>query len=145
MKVNRYSFDSGVTTQWIDNQIKLSPCALDQMRQTLEEWLAAIESEPTYWQQTYDAPAPMVRFDLLLDQDGDSVSLVCEIENRPGGVALTRDLNPQFQSNLASLKRRWPVFAGVVEDGRPSDLPRWTRGTVSAARAIKDRILSGHH
>lgn len=86
----------------------------------LRQWVEVFPREETWVQRTYGVPSLFVRFDCFVVAEEQRL-VTCEIEDRPGGMGVTTQLNPDFAERLAPLRAQWPPFR-FVASSRPQTM-----------------------
>lgn len=106
----------------------------------LSSWQTVFTRENSFVQRELGIPSVICRIDCAGNMSSpDPASWVYEIEERPSGIGLTREINPQFRSLLDSLKIGWPKFKVVCSANRGwSDDHLWLE-TISLEQALKEQ------
>lgn len=103
----------------------------EEMRGILHFWSRAFVREENFMRRYFGVPSLIVRADYFYK---DGIKL-CEIEERPAGIALTATVNRTFLKRTQSIfetleKRSGKKIALVISEGRKgtSDDPYWANG-----------------
>ncbi|MEK7611476.1 MAG: hypothetical protein AAB486_03855 [Patescibacteria group bacterium] len=89
--------------------------AVEAGRELLPEWQRLFPKEETWVQREVGTPSLIVRLDCTIVE---SALRVFEIEERPAGIGITGQINPQFRERLEGLRVQWPLFSVVVSKQR---------------------------
>jgi len=81
----------------------------------LSEWLTLFPHEPTWIQRNLGIPTLIARIDCTI-VDGELK--IFEVEERPAGIGINYQANPQFRSKLETLRKTWPSFGVLVSPKR---------------------------
>lgn len=101
-------------------------------------WNKIFPTENTWIRKNHGIPSLIVRLDCTV-QNGELK--LYEVEERPAGIGVTRQVNPQFKEKLASISKTWPGFKSVVSPlRRGSDDSSW-RETIDLETAAKNKEL----
>lgn len=96
----------------VSNQEELfPPAAIKAATQVLSRWGEVFPREGTWVEGTYGVPSILVRLDCFWD--GKTLR-ICEIEERPAGVGITLETNPDFRTRIQALAEIWPQFDVVI-------------------------------
>lgn len=87
----------------------------EHLRGVIENWAGVFIWEDTYVRRHCHVPSLLVRVDCV---PTSNVVGIYEIEERPGGVGLTRAINCQFADLLTKVESGWPAFGIVVSPRR---------------------------
>ncbi len=139
MSVQEVRLSNGWQHRVSDREERFPPEAIDQAQALLGRWAPIFPVGQTWVGRELGVPSIIVRLDCVFRND---LLQVMEIEERPCGIGVTRQLNPQFARELGSRRLDWPDFAWVHSDNRVTDDDLWLEGlTVEQAHAETDRLL----
>ncbi|HCU70319.1 MAG TPA: hypothetical protein DIC35_01020 [Candidatus Moranbacteria bacterium] len=89
--------------------------AIDQAVELLSDWSKAFPKEDTWVSTHLGIPTLICRLDCVVNEGKLEVF---EVEERPAGIGITSNLNPDFKANLQNLQENWPRFSSVVSNDR---------------------------
>ncbi|MFZ2970342.1 MAG: hypothetical protein WA063_04295 [Minisyncoccia bacterium] len=84
--------------------------AISKTLKIIEERAKAFPKEETWVQSKFRIPSLFVRIDCVIN-NGLSIY---EVEERPAGIGICSEMNPEFSNNLKKIKLKWPEFKLVV-------------------------------
>lgn len=90
-----------------------------QCLQVLAEWMKIFPKEDTFVQGHFGVPSLFIRLDCVWN---DGQLGIYEVEERPSGIGINLEINPQFKRLFAAVQSEWPDFVVVVSP------ERWRRG-----------------
>lgn len=109
----------------ISQQKELFPVrAVRQAQNFLESWSTVFPHGNTWVGKEFGVPSLIVRFDCIVDTNGDL--RIYELEDRPCGIGIGGVLFPHFKESVESVKNTWPAFRWVRAVNRPTDDEYWS-------------------
>ena len=84
----------------------------------LRQWQGAFTCEDNFAQKNFGVPSLLVRIDCAPALDGGVG--IYEVEERPSGVGVTREINPDFRERLGAWLKGAPDFKVLVSPRRGS-------------------------
>ncbi len=86
---------------------------VEETKSILDIWQTVYPKEDTYVCQEFGVPSLFVRIDCVPDPIRPF-----EIEERPQGAGLMRQINDDFRQRLDALRAKWPKFVSVISPRR---------------------------
>ena len=114
MQIRKESFQ-GWQLNLSDEKFVFPDFAKEQADTILSEWPKVFPKEDTWVQQELGVPSLICRLDCIIDRDELKIF---EIEERPAGIGVTANMNPDFSLRLKAVMRSWPEFSAVISPDR---------------------------
>lgn len=90
---------------------------LEIIRQWENAWRLAVPHEETWIRRHFDIPGLIVRIDATVE---DGRLIPYEVEERPAGIGLATEINPDFARHFEEISSTWPPITSVLSHRRSS-------------------------
>jgi hypothetical protein len=109
--------------------MKLPDAIITQVQNLANRWISIFDQEKNALYKGdgsgWPTCTPIIRLDCTVTKDGE-LNLY-EVEERPSGVGITGETNPDFRLRLAELRKKWnfPGLSSLAPEGYGTDDRLW--------------------
>src|SRR3989338_9043462 len=118
LDVSPTTLSNGWTLNLSHTSVEMPQWAIGQMLELVDRWSPIFPRGETWVGRELGVPSLFIRFDCILR---DGRVHVCEIEERPCGVGVNREINRSFRERFDALRSEWPAFGWVASPDRVTD------------------------